>query len=179
MKFKCFTLVGTMAFFGNLNLAPFTVTPAQSSDGKFFMFFGTIPQEVVFCGPAPMASFTPAAIQISTLDEEEAEFALTQKGINNNTMNSPTSSPRRRRRPARKMAPTTETKVAHNSQVSRKRALDEYQNQLVARPAISVSNPFSALCIVAKNSITGQLRQAWEVPQPAPRSTHARNAPRS
>jgi hypothetical protein len=55
--------------------------------------------------------------------------------------------------------------------MSRKRALDAYQNQLVARPVIPVSNKFTALRIVAKNSATGQLRQAWEVPKPAPRST--------
>jgi hypothetical protein len=41
----------------------------------------------------------------------------------------------------------------------------------VARPAIPVSNKFTALRIVAKNSATGQLRQAWEVPKPAPRPT--------
>jgi hypothetical protein len=59
-------------------------------------------------------------------------------------------------------------KTAHNAQASRKRALDAYQNQLVARPAIPVSNQFTTLRIVAKNSATGQLRQAWEVPKPAP-----------
>jgi hypothetical protein len=36
-----------MVFFDNLNLAPYTITPIQGSDGKFFMFFGTIPHEVV------------------------------------------------------------------------------------------------------------------------------------
>jgi hypothetical protein len=49
--------------------------------------------------------------------------------------------------------------------------MDAYQNQLVVKPAIPVSNRFAALRIVAKNSATGQLRQAWEVPKPAPRST--------
>jgi hypothetical protein len=41
-----------IAFFGNLNVAPYT-TPAQNSDGKFFIFFGTIPQEVVFYSQLP------------------------------------------------------------------------------------------------------------------------------
>jgi hypothetical protein len=46
-----------------------------------------------------------------------------------------------------------------------------YQHELVARPAIPVSNKFTALRIVVKNSATGQLRQAWEVPKPASRPT--------
>jgi hypothetical protein len=31
-----------MAYFGNFNLAPYAVTPAQGPDGKLFMFFGSI-----------------------------------------------------------------------------------------------------------------------------------------
>jgi hypothetical protein len=80
-------------------------------------------------------------------------------------MVSPTNSPKRRRRLSKKAAPVA---AAHNSQASRKRAQDAYQNQLVARPAIPVSNQFTALRIVAKNSATCQLRQAWEVSKPAP-----------
>jgi hypothetical protein len=34
------------------------------------------------------------------------------------------------------------------------------QNQLVAKPAILVSNPFFVLRIMAKNSAIGQLRKA-------------------
>ena len=60
-----------MAFFGNFNLAPYTVTPAKSPEGKLFMFFGTIPQELTIYGPAPVAMITPATVQISIPDEEE------------------------------------------------------------------------------------------------------------
>jgi hypothetical protein len=74
--------------------------------------------------------------------------------ISNNVMNSSTNSPRRMRYPTKKAAPTTMAKVTRDSQVSKKKALDEYQNQLVARPAIQVSNSFTALRIVAKNSTT-------------------------
>jgi hypothetical protein len=91
-------------------------------------------------------------------------------------MASPTNSPRRRRRTSKKAAPATVAKTAHNAQASRKRALDVYQNQLVARPAIPVSNQFTALRIVAKNSATGQLRQAWEVPKPAPRPVQTKTS---
>jgi hypothetical protein len=94
-------------------------------------------------------------------------FRFVPKGISNNIMASPPNHPKRRRRPSKKAAPAVKTTC--NSQASRKRALDVYQNQLVARPAIPVSNRFTALRIVAKNSVTGQLRQAWEVPKPAPR----------
>jgi hypothetical protein len=108
------------------------------------MFFGTIPQKVIFCGPALVVSFTPATVNIFSLDEEEAEFTLTPKGVKINVMNSLTNSPRRRRSPAKKASLTATAKVARNSQVFRKRVLDEYQNQLVARPAIPVFNPFSS-----------------------------------
>jgi hypothetical protein len=157
-----------MAYFGNFNLAPYAVTPAQSPDGKLFMFFGSIPQELTFYGPAPVATFTPATVRISIPDLEEASITLTPKGISNSVMSSPTASPKRRRRPSKKTAPTAAARVTRNSQLSRKRALDAYQNQLVARPAIPVSNKFTALRTVAKNSATGQLRQAWEVSKPAP-----------
>jgi hypothetical protein len=66
----------------------------------------------------------------------------------------------------------------HNAQAFRKRALDMYQNQLVTRPAIPVSNQFTALRIVAKNSATDQLRQAWEVPKPAPRPAQTKTSQR-
>jgi hypothetical protein len=167
--FQVFLFLQEMAYFGNFNLAPYTVTPAQSPEGKLFMFFGTIPQELTFYGPAPMATFTPATVRISIPDEEEDSITLTPKGISNNVMASPTTSPKRRRRLSKKTAPTAAAQVTRNSQASGKRALDAYQNQLVARPAIPVSNKFTTLRIVAKNSATGQLRQAWEVPKPTPR----------
>jgi hypothetical protein len=135
------------------------------------MFFGTIPQELTFYGPAPVATFTLATVRISIPDEEDDSIALTPKGTSNNVMTSPINYPKRRRRPSKKAAPATVAKTAHNSQASRKRALNAYQNQLVARPASPVSNRFMALHIVAKNSVTGQLRQAWEVPKPTPRPT--------
>jgi hypothetical protein len=149
-----------MTFFGNFNLAPYAVTTVQGPGGKLFMFFGSILQELTFNGPAPVAVFTPATVWISVSDEEEDSIALTPKGISNNIMTSPTNSLKRRRRPSKKAAPATAAKTARNSQASRKRALDIYQNQLVARPAIPVSNQFTALRIVTKNSVTGQLRQA-------------------
>jgi hypothetical protein len=154
-----------MTYFENFNLAPHAV-----------MFFGTIPQELTYYGPTPMATFAPATVRISVPDEEEVSITLTPKGISNNVMASPTNSPRRIRRPSKKAAPATVVKTAHNAQASRKRALDAYQNQLVARPAIPVSNQFTTLRIVAKNSATGQLRQAWEVPKPAPRPAQTKTS---
>jgi hypothetical protein len=167
-----------MTYFRNFNLAPYTVTPTQSSDNKLFMFFGSIPQELTFYGPALVATFTPTTVRVSIPDEEEDSIALTPKDISNNVMASPTNSPRRGRRPSKKVAPAAAAKTARNSQMSRKRALDVYQNQLVARPAIPVSNKFIALHIVANNSATGQLRQAWEVPKPAPRPAQTKASPR-
>jgi hypothetical protein len=133
-----------MTFFGNLNLVPYTVTPAQSPDGKLFMFFRSIPQELTFYGPALVPTFTPVTVRISILDEEEDPIALTPKGISNNIMTSPINSPKMRRRPSKKAALAVVAKTARNFQASRKRALDMYQDQLVARPAIPVSNQFTA-----------------------------------
>jgi hypothetical protein len=100
-----------MAYFENFNLAPYAVTPAQSPDGKLFMFFGTIPQELTFYGPAPAATFTPATVRISIPNEEEDSLTLTPKGISNNVMASPTTSPKKRRRPSKKTAPTATAQV--------------------------------------------------------------------
>jgi hypothetical protein len=122
------------------------------------MFFESIPQELIFYGPTLVLLVTLVTVQIFISDEEEVSFALTPKGVNNNIMASPTNSLRRMRRPTKKATPAATSKITRNSQISRKRALDEYQYQLVARPAISVSNPFTALRIVAKNSTTGQFR---------------------
>jgi hypothetical protein len=82
---------------------------------------------VILYNSAPIISFVLATSQISTLGENEVEFTLTPKGVNNNAMNTPANSPRRRRRSAKKAAPTMMVKVIHNSQVSRKRTLDEYK----------------------------------------------------
>jgi hypothetical protein len=114
-----------------------------------------------------VATFTPATVRNFVPDDEEVSIALTPKGISNNIMASPTNSPKRRRCPTKKASPTVAAKTARNSQASRKRTLDEYQNQLMARPAIPVYNQFITLRIVAKNSGTCQLCQAWEVPKPA------------
>jgi hypothetical protein len=157
-----------MTFFGNFNHAHYTITPAQGIDDKLFMFSRSIPQELTLYGPSLVATFTPATVRISIPDEEEDSIALTLKGISNNVMTSPTNSPKRRRCPS----------TSRNSQASRKRGLDVYQNQLVARPAIPVSNKFTALRIVAKNSATCQFRQAWKVPKPAPRPAQTKASPR-
>jgi hypothetical protein len=113
-----------------------------------------------------VASFTLAIVQISIPDEEEVSSTLTPKGVNNNIMVSLINSPRRRRRPAKKATPAATARVIRNSQVSSKRALNEYQNQLVARPAIPISNSFFVLRIVAKNSANGQLHQARKSQSP-------------
>jgi hypothetical protein len=123
-----------------------------------------------------VATFTPTTVWISIPDEDEDSIALTPKGIANNILGSPTHSPKWRRKLSKKAAPAVAAKIARNSQVSRKKALDVYQNQLVARPAIPVSNKFIALHIVAKNSATGQLRQVWEVPKPAPQPTQTKTS---
>jgi hypothetical protein len=113
--FQVFSFLQEMTYFGNFNLAPYTVTPVQSPEGKLFMFFGTIPQELTFYGPAPVATITPVTVWISIPDEEEDSITLTPKGISNNVMVSPTTSPKRRRRPSKRTAPTAAAQVTRNS----------------------------------------------------------------
>jgi hypothetical protein len=67
MKFKYFALQ-EMIYFGNYNLAPYTVTPAQSPDGKFFIFFGSISQELTFNGLTPVNTFTPMTVTARLID---------------------------------------------------------------------------------------------------------------
>jgi hypothetical protein len=79
------------------------------------MFFESIPQELIFYGPTLVLLVTPVTVQIFISDEEEVSFALTPKGVNNNIMASPTNSPRRRRRPTKKVVPAVTDKIARNS----------------------------------------------------------------
>jgi hypothetical protein len=92
------------------------------------MFFGSIPQELIFYSPARVSIFTPATVRISIPDEEDVSIALTPKHISNNIMASPTNSSKRRRHSTKKVAPIVVVKIVRNSQAFRKRALDEYQN---------------------------------------------------
>jgi hypothetical protein len=80
---------------------------------------------------------------------------MTQRGIDNGLMSSLMKSPRRRKCSTKKLALAMTNSVP---QASRKRALEAYQEQLVARPTILVSNSFSTHRMVAKNSAISQLR---------------------
>jgi hypothetical protein len=42
-EFQVFSFLQEMTYFGNFNLTPYAVMPAQSPDGKLIMFFGSIP----------------------------------------------------------------------------------------------------------------------------------------
>jgi hypothetical protein len=137
-----------------------TITHFQGAEGKYFIFFGTIPQEVIINTPTVVASImvAPISVIITTKedDEEEVYFALTQKGIDNKIMDSPLGPQKRRRRPTKK---AISPKPVSTPKVSQKRTRKISQERLVARPNIPVSNCFSALRVVAEDPSRGQKRQ--------------------
>jgi hypothetical protein len=140
-----------------------TITPSQGAEGKYFIFIGTIPQEIIINTPTVVASTMVAPISAAAPTEEEYEevyFALTQKGIDNKIMNSPPEPQRRRRRPTKK---AISPKTASTSKVFQKRTREVPQERLVVRPNIPVSNSFSVLRVVAESPSRGQNRQVWEV----------------
>jgi hypothetical protein len=140
-----------------------TITPSRGAEGKYFIFFGTIPQEVIINTPTVVASIMVAPISAAALTEEEDEevyFALTQKGIDNKIMDSPPGPQRRRRRPTKK---AISPKIVSTLRVSQKRTREVPQERLVARSNILVSNSFSALRVIAEDPSRGQRRQVWEV----------------
>jgi hypothetical protein len=136
-----------------------TITPSRGAERKYFIFFGTIPQEVVISTPTVMASTMVAPISTATPTEEEDEevyFALTQKDIDNKIMDSPPGRQKRRRHPTKK---AISPKNASTSKVSQKRTREISQERLMARPNILVSNSFSALSVIAEDPSRGQRRQ--------------------
>jgi hypothetical protein len=83
-------------------VASHTITPSQCTEGEYFIFFGTIPQEVIINTPIIVASTMVAPNSAAAPTEEEVEevyFALTQKGIDNKIMDSPPRPQKRRRVP--------------------------------------------------------------------------------
>jgi hypothetical protein len=53
-----------------------TITPSRGAERKYFIFFGTIPQEVIISTPTVMASTMVAPISAATPTEEEDKKSL-------------------------------------------------------------------------------------------------------
>jgi hypothetical protein len=60
-----------------------TITPSRGAEGKYFIFFGTIPQEVIINTPTVVASIMVALISATASteeDDEEVYFAPNSEG---------------------------------------------------------------------------------------------------
>jgi hypothetical protein len=109
-----------MAFLGNnkttTTVVSHTITPSQCAEGKYFIFFGMIPQEVIINTPIMVAPISAAAP--TEEEDEEVSFTLTQNGIHNKIMDSPLGPQKRRRHPTKK---AISPKIASTLKVSRKK----------------------------------------------------------
>jgi hypothetical protein len=173
-----------MAFFNNNlnssinnNMVPLPMSFAQDAQGRNYFFIGAVPQISMIPQPAPVAPIMVAPIPQplqAVKEDDECCFYLTEKGIRNNIMGTPPQPQKksrsyRRRIVAASSSYSTPVPVPQPApRLNKKRALEQYQDQLVARPAIPVANSFSPLRVVRNNSHTGQIRRVWEVPQPRP-----------
>jgi hypothetical protein len=110
-------------------------------------------------------------------EDDECCFFLTEKCIRNNVMGTPPQPQNKSRSYRRRVVATssshpTPVPVPQKAlRLTKKRALEQYQDQLVARSAVPVANSFSPLRVVRNNSHTGQIHRVWEVPQPRPQQT--------
>ena len=92
--------------------------------------------------------------------DDEVCYYLTPEGQDGKTFALPTKTRRTRRRAQKKL-----TRVNHTmAPVNKKRSLQSYQNELVAKPALPTHNS-SPLRIVRKNSSTAHIRVAGEIPR--------------
>jgi hypothetical protein len=110
-------------------VASHTIIPFQGAEGKYFIFFGTIPQEIIINDPTAVAStmmaHISAAAPVEEEDEEEVYFIITQKSTDNKIMDSPPGPQKRRRRPTKKVI---SPKTASTLKVSQKGTREYLKN---------------------------------------------------
>ena len=119
-------------------------------------------------------------------DDDEGLMTITPLGHQNNIMALGERKSRTQRRRAQRSrclqgsiqsndTPIHHNYNSHNSQtiphvqaprLSKRKALDMYQNELVASPNIPVHNQFSTLRVVRKNSPKAQIRSIHDIPKP-------------
>ena len=109
-------------------------------------------------------------------DDDEICFVITQKGIESD-MFSALPKPKRSRKhaPKRRAAPFDPRRsMVVPPKATKKRALQAYQEELVAYPALPTLNAFTPLRVVEKNSSTARMRSIEEIPRPIPFSRQPR-----
>jgi hypothetical protein len=168
----------------NNNMVPLPMSFAQDAQGINYFFVGTIPQIPMIPQPTLVTPImiTPIPRPLQVVEEDdECCFFLTEKGIRNNIMGTPPQPQKKGRSYRRRMAATSSSHLApvpalqQAPRLNKKRVLEQYQDQLVARPAVPVANSFSPLRVVRNNSHTGQIRRVWEVPQPRPQQAQVQS----
>jgi len=101
-------------------------------------------------------------------DDDEICFVITQKGIESD-MFSALPKPKRSRKhaPKRRAAPFDPRRsMMVPPRAVKKRALQAYQKELVAYPALPTSNTFAPLRVAEKNSSTARVCPTEEMPRP-------------
>ena len=138
------------------------------------MLFGAVLISLV--GPtilgAPTQALMPKPLDITTEempeDDDEIYFVITQKGIESD-MFSALPKPKRSRKhaPKRRAAPfDLRRSMMVPPRAVKKRALQAYQKELVAYPALPTSSIFAPLRVAEKNSSTARVCPTEEMPRP-------------
>jgi hypothetical protein len=143
-------------FSNNLNssinkyMVPLPMSFAQDAQGRNYFFVGAISQIPMIPQPAPVAHImvTPIPQPLQVMEEDdECCFYFTEKGIRNNIMGTPPQPQKKNMSYRRRMDATSSSYPApvpvpqQAPRLNKKRALKQYQNQLVAKPAIPVAKP--------------------------------------
>ena len=150
---------------------------ACNDEGIPVLFFGTLPFPMPVLFGSPMVAPVPNTSSMTAVEEDEGDepcFVITHKGKENKILSFPIKPQRSRKRCYKKKAPSTyqrDPALVVPFKVSKKQALQTYQEELVAHSSLPVNNSFTPLRIVRKNSPTANIRSVWEIPQTRPTSS--------
>ena len=146
----------------------------RDSAGNPVMFFGAVP--ISLAGPtifgAPTQTLMPKPLGLTTEempeDDDEICFVVTQKGRESDMFSASTKPKRSRKHaPKRRAAPFDPRRsMMVPPRAVKKRALQAYQEELVAYPALPTSNAFAPLRVAEKNSSTARVCPIEEMPRP-------------
>ena len=153
-------------------MTPLMTNFSQDGEGRTMLFFGSLSfpfsAPTLYGSPVVIPALNGASETVTKEDDDdESCFVITQKGRENNIFSS-TPKPQRSRKRTYKKKASSDTLNVVPIKVTKKRALQEYQDELVARTSLPVHNPFTPLRIVKKNSPTARIRAVWEIPQTKP-----------
>ena len=145
----------------------------RDSAGNPVMLFGAV--SISLAGPTIFGTHTqvpipkPFGVTIEEMPEDDDEicFVVTQKGRESDMFSASTKPKRSRKHaPKRGAAPFDPRRsMMVQPRAIKKRALQAYQEELVAYPALPTSNAFAPLRVVEKNSSTARTCPTEEMPR--------------